>query len=55
MSKCGSTQNIYHFAGISHTNEPLEVQRVSDIQKHGIKGECLSQPTLSEVITLRRP
>lgn len=47
-------KNIYHFAGISHTNEPLEVQRVSDTQKHGTKWECLSQPTFSGVITFPR-
>lgn len=44
-SKCGSPKNIYHFGGVSHTNEPPEVQRVSDIQNHGIKWECLSLNT----------
>lgn len=44
-SKCGSPKNIYHFGGVSHTNEPPEVQRVSDIQNHGMKWECLSLNT----------
>lgn len=38
-------KNIYHFGGVSHTNEPLEVQRVSDIQKHAMKRVSLSLNT----------